>query len=108
MARTVAELNTGDPAHVSMPGAHRVASLLKRWLLGTHQGSVTGEHLDAYLNEFAFRFNRRHSRRRGLLFLRLLQHAWLPHPLGIGRRVLAVRCKTTACSGNCTKAATPL
>ena len=67
--------SSGDPAHVSMPGVHRVASLLKRWLLGTHQGSVTQDHLDAYLNEFAFRFNRRHSRRRGLLFLRLLQHA---------------------------------
>src|ERR1039457_2858632 len=60
--------------------AHKVASLLKRWLLGTHQGSVTAEHLDAYLNEFAFRFNRRHSSRRGLLFLRLLQHAVLTPP----------------------------
>ena len=58
-----------DPAHVLMPGVHRVASLLKRWLLGTHQGSVGPEHLDAYLNEFTFRFNRRGSRRRGLLFL---------------------------------------
>ena len=55
-----------DPAHVVMPGVHRVASLLKRWLLGTHQGSVGPEHLDAYLNEFTFRFNRRGSRRRGL------------------------------------------
>jgi transposase-like protein len=72
--------STGDPAHVSMPGVHKVASLLKRWLLGTHQGSVTGEHLDAYLNEFAFRFNRRHSRRRGLLFLRLLQYAVVTPP----------------------------
>ena len=53
-----------DPAHVVMPGVHRVASLLERWLLGTHQGSVGPEHLDAYLNEFAFRFNRRGSRRR--------------------------------------------
>ena len=44
-----------DPAHVVMPGVHRVASLLKRWLLGTHQGSVGPEHLDAYLNEFTFR-----------------------------------------------------
>ena len=60
-----------DPAHVVMPGVHRVASLLKRWLLGTHQGSVGPEHLDAYLNEFTFRFNRRRSRRRGLLFYRL-------------------------------------
>jgi transposase-like protein len=38
-----------DPAHVVMPGVHRVASLLRRWLLGTHQGSVGPEHLDAYL-----------------------------------------------------------
>ena len=72
--------SSGDPAHVSMPGVHRVASLLKRWLLGTHQGSVTAAHLDAYFNEFAFRFNRRHSRRRGLLFLRLLQHAVVTLP----------------------------
>jgi hypothetical protein len=48
-----------DPAHVVMPGVHRVASLLERWLLGTHQGGVSSEHLDAYLNEFTFRFNRR-------------------------------------------------
>jgi transposase-like protein len=72
--------SSGDPAHVSMPGVHRVAALLKRWLLGTHQGSVTAAHLDAYLNEFAFRFNRRHSRRRGLLFLRLLQNAVVTQP----------------------------
>ena len=51
-----------DPAHVVMPGVHRIASLLKRWLLGTHQGSASPEHLDAYLNEFTFRFNRRRSR----------------------------------------------
>ena len=72
--------SSGDPAHVTMPGVHRIAALLKRWLLGTHQGSVTAAHLDAYLNEFAFRFNRRHSRRRGLLFLRLLQHAVVTLP----------------------------
>ncbi len=41
-----------DPAHAAMPGAHRVASLLKRWLLGCHQGAVEPQHLDAYLNEF--------------------------------------------------------
>lgn len=66
---------SGDPAHVAMPAVHRVASLLKRWLLGTHQGAVSPEHLQAYLNEFTFRFNRRSSRRRGLLFYRLLQQA---------------------------------
>jgi transposase-like protein len=70
-----------DPAHVVMPGVHRVASLLKRWLLGTHQGSVGPEHLEAYLNEFTFRFNRRGSRRRGLLFYRLLKQAILAEPI---------------------------
>jgi transposase-like protein len=70
-----------DPAHVVMPAVHRVASLLKRWLLGTHQGSVGPEHLDAYLNEFTFRFNRRRSRRRGLLFYRLLEQAILADPI---------------------------
>jgi transposase-like protein len=64
-----------DPAHVAMPGAHRVASLLKRWLLGCHQGAVEPQHLDAYLNEFTFRFNRRSSQRRGLLFYRLIDQA---------------------------------
>ncbi len=54
---------------------HRVASLLKRWLLGTHQGAVSPQHLDYYLDEFTFRFNRRRARARGLLFYRLLQQA---------------------------------
>jgi hypothetical protein len=70
-----------DPAHVLMPGVHRVASLLQRWLLGTHQGRVSSEHLDAYLNEFTFRFNRRRSRRRGLLFYRLLEQAVATDPI---------------------------
>ena len=65
-----------------MPAVHQVASLLKRWLLGTHQGSVTPAHLNAYLDEFTFRFNRRHSRRRGLLFYRLLEHAVVTAPPG--------------------------
>ena len=64
-----------DPAHVVMPGVHRVASLLKRWLLGTHQGSVDPAHLQAYLDEFVFRFNRRRSRSRGLVFYRVLELA---------------------------------
>lgn len=58
-----------------LPRVHRVASLLKRWLLGTHQGAVSREHLDYYLDEFTFRFNRRNSRSRGKLFLRLAQQA---------------------------------
>lgn len=69
------QLGSLTPAHVSLPGVHRVSSLLKRWLLGTHQGSVKSEQLDAYLNEYAFRFNRRKSRSRGLLFYRLLELA---------------------------------
>ena len=69
-----------EPAHVVMPGVHRVASLLQRWLLGTHQGRVSREHLDAYLNEFTFRFNRRRSRRRGLLFYRLLEQSIAADP----------------------------
>jgi transposase-like protein len=58
-----------------LPRVHRVAALLKRWLLGTHQGAVSGEHLAYYLDEFTFRFNRRTSRSRGKLFYRLLQQA---------------------------------
>jgi transposase-like protein len=58
-----------------LPRIHRVVSLLKRWLLGTHQGAVGFEHLDYYLDEFTFRFNRRTSASRGKLFYRLLQQA---------------------------------
>lgn len=64
-----------DPAHVLMPNIHRVASLLKRWILGTLQGGVAREQLTYYLDEFTFRFNRRSSQARGLLFYRLLEHA---------------------------------
>ncbi len=58
-----------------LPRCHRVASLLKRWILGTLQGSVSAEHMQDYLNEFTFRFNRRKSTSRGKLFYRLMQHA---------------------------------
>ncbi len=64
-----------DPAHVLMPGVHRIASLIKRWLLGTYQGGISKEHLDYYLDEYTFRFNRRSSHSRGLLFYRLLEQA---------------------------------
>jgi len=74
-------LGSDDPAHVSMPGVHRVASLLKRWLLGTHQGAVRPTQLDYYLDEFTFRFNRRTSRSRGLLFYRLLEQAVVTQPV---------------------------
>ena len=52
-----------------------MASLLKRWLLGTHQGAVSREHPDYYSDEFTFRFNRRSSHSRGKLFLRLAEQA---------------------------------
>jgi len=71
---------TGDPAHVALPHVHLVASLLKRWVLGTHQGSISHAQLDYYLDEFSFRFNRRHARHRGLLFYRLLQGAMAADP----------------------------
>jgi transposase-like protein len=58
-----------------LPRVHLAASLLKRWLLGTHQGAVSEEHLDYYLDEFTFRFNRRKSRSRGKLFQRLAEQA---------------------------------
>lgn len=58
-----------------LPGVHRIASLIKRWLLSTHQGSTDADHLPAYMNEFVFRFNRRNSRSRGMVFYRLLQLA---------------------------------
>lgn len=64
-----------QPPHELMPRVHNVASLLKRWLMGTLQGGIQKRHLDYYLDEFTFRFTRRTSRARGLLFHRLAQHA---------------------------------
>ncbi len=93
---------SGDPAHVSMPAVHRVAALLKRWLLGTHQGAVEADHLQAYLNEFCFRFNRRHSRARGMLFYRLMQLAVGAPPLTYQDLVASPRpkrCRPTAPTG---------
>ena len=63
------------------PLAHRVAALLKRWLLGTHQGAISHEHLAYYLDEFTFRFNRRTSRSRGKLFYRLIEGALQSAPV---------------------------
>ena len=65
----------GDDPGELLPGVHRVASLAKRWLLGTHQGSVEPAYLQSYLNEFTFRFNRRRSRSRGMVFYRVLELA---------------------------------
>lgn len=76
IVRTTAEVGEN-----LLPSAHRVASLLKRWLLGTHQGAVQPSHLDYYLDEFTFRFNRRTSRSRGKLFYRLVQQAAVVPPV---------------------------
>ena len=73
--------DSGEPAHVVMPGVHRVAALLKRWMMGTHQGAVSKKYLDYYLDEYTFRFNRRAARSRGLLFYRLMQHAVVMQPI---------------------------
>jgi hypothetical protein len=66
-----------------MPGPHLVSSLLKRWTAGTLHYRLSGKHLPYYLDEFTFRFNRRTSKARGMLFYRLLQQAvdTDPHPL---------------------------
>ncbi len=73
IATNIAE--SGDPAHVVMPRVHIVASLLDRWWLGIHQGAIRPVQLEYYLDEFTFRFNRRKSKARGLLFYRLMQQA---------------------------------
>jgi transposase-like protein len=78
-----------------MPRVHRVVSLLKRWLLGTHQGAVSHKHLDYYLDEFTFRFNRRRSRSRGKLFFRLVQQAVNIEPVPYARIVRGKDATTT-------------
>ena len=67
------QVSPGALAAVNLPGVHRIASLFKRWMLGTHQGSAGWDHVGLYLDEFVFRFNRRSSRYRGLVFLRLIE-----------------------------------
>lgn len=76
-----------------LPRVHRVVSLLKRWLMGTHQGAISPEHLDYYLDEFTFRFNRRTSRHRGKLFYRLLQQAVAVAPAPYEQLIKHVRGK---------------
>lgn len=69
---------SGTLAHVVFPRVHTTASLLKRWLLGTHQGGQQQRYLDRYIDEFVFRFNRRNAHNRGLLFYRVLEDALMP------------------------------
>ena len=74
-----------------LPRVHRVVSLLKRWLMGTHQGAVSHDHLDYYLDEFTFRFNRRTSTYRGKLFYRLLEQAVQTPPVSYDKIIKHVR-----------------
>jgi len=74
------KFEVADPKNI-LPHVHMIVSLLKRWLLGTHQGAVQEMHLQAYLDEYVFRFNRRKSADRGLLFYRLLESAMRVPPI---------------------------
>jgi len=82
---------SGKTASQLLPRVHRVVSLLKRWLMGTHQGAVSHEHLDFYLDEFTFRFNRRTSASRGKLFYRLVENAVLVPPTPYHTMVKSLR-----------------
>jgi transposase-like protein len=82
---------SGENPGELLPGVHRVASLAKRWLLGTHQGAMDDPHLPSYLNEFVFRFNRRRSRSRGMVFYRILELAVLHAPVRYGQLIVTKR-----------------
>jgi len=82
---------TSDVGENLLPLCHREASLIKRWLVGTHQGAVSHEHLGYYLDEYTFRFNRRTSSYRGKLFYRLLQNAVVIDPVRYRDMTMAVR-----------------
>ena len=71
---------SGNKAHELLPHVHMVDSLIKRWINGTHQGKISPKHLEYYLDEFAFRFNRKLSTHRGKLFFRLMQQAVITLP----------------------------
>lgn len=86
---------SGSKAHQLLPGIHLLFSLLKRWLAGTHQSAFDIGHLPAYLEEFVFRFNRRTSRQRGLVFFRLLEGAVAGPPVSY-RDIVANPAKTNA------------
>lgn len=81
----IAMVHSPNPAHEELPGVHLVASLLKRWLAGTMHNGQSNQHLSYYLDEFTFRFNRRTSRSRGMLWYRLVQQALNtdPHSLTV-------------------------
>jgi len=78
--RTIYKQSVATTDDEKLPHVHLVISLLKRWLLGTHQGAVEPKYLQSYLDEYVFRFNRRTSSKRGLLFYRLLDNAMVVSP----------------------------
>ena len=84
----------GEDLGKLLPAVHRDASLAKRWLLGTHHGSVDDAHLPSYLNAFVFRFNRRHSRSRGMVFFRVLELAVGHDPVRYGDIIAGRRPRT--------------
>lgn len=90
---------SGLPAHHSLPAVHRLFASVKRLLDGTYQGSGTTEHLPEYLDEFVFRFNRRHSSSRGLVFLRLIQRAILSPPVSYQELVRVPKPKAVSPAG---------
>ena len=67
--------------HDTLQGVHWTMSLLKRWLLGTHAGAVSGKHLQAYLDEFTFRHNRRKTKGVGRIAARTLQQLVVCAPM---------------------------
>lgn len=86
--RTVLDGKGKQASSAVLPRVHLVAALLKRWLLGTYQGRVSGRQFDHYLDEFVFRFNRRRSQQRGMVFYRLIQQAVAASPTTYRKLVL--------------------
>ncbi|GHV42774.1 hypothetical protein FACS1894187_25180 [Synergistales bacterium] len=80
-SHTVVSKKHTDSEDKMLPHVHTIISLLKRWLSGTHQGAVSEKHMQAYLDEYVFRFNRRKFAERGLLFHRLLECAMKVSPV---------------------------
>lgn len=77
----IEKVTVKDDDEEILPNAHRVASLLKRWLIGTHQNFTSRDRLNSYLDEYVFRYNRRTSKSRGLLFKRVMEQAVLHKPV---------------------------
>ena len=90
---------SGRPAHAALPAIHRVFSLFKSMLSGAYMGGGSSQHLPEYTSEFVFRFNRRRARKRGLLFMRLLQRAVAAEPVTYSDLVRVSRPKQAHPSG---------